>query len=191
MNETRTRFPSSWCGALALAVAAGCSPGSTRGQENRGSVEGLTLDYEAFDQRPSAGWRQLADGGKPLEAARLIDRYEERGTALKHWQRVNLRFHAGQLYAFAGRKDPAIARFRASLTHDEPADSPIRWNAYVRATIAFLDGDLRGLTVRRGEIAEGPKLDGIVPNLDVVDRLIAHFGEPYSVAYRSGLRDGD
>ncbi len=95
---------------------------------------------------------------------------------------MNLRFHAGQLYAFANCKDQALARFKTALFAQEP-DSPIRWNAYVLATIAFLERDRKKLSELREEIAKGPKLEGVVPNLDVVDRLIEHFDEPYAVAY--------
>lgn len=45
----------------------------------------------------------------------------------------------------------------------------------------------RGLAMKlaefREEIARGPKLQGVAPNLDVVDRLIACFDKPYAVAY--------
>jgi hypothetical protein len=37
----------------------------------------LDLDYNAFDQRPGKGWRQLAENGKFLDSARLIDEYIE------------------------------------------------------------------------------------------------------------------
>ncbi|MGH8469551.1 MAG: hypothetical protein ACREX3_03610 [Gammaproteobacteria bacterium] len=97
---------------------------------------------------------------------------------------MNLRFHAGQVYAFADQRDHARARFKTALFAKEPADSPIRWNAYVRATIAFLERDRKILTSFREEIAKGRKLQGVVPNLDIVDRLIEYFDEPYSVAYR-------
>ncbi|WP_347257296.1 hypothetical protein, partial [Methylocaldum sp.] len=75
------------------------------------------------------------------------------------------------------------SHFRAALYENEPAESPIRWNAYVRATIAFLERNREKLAELREEIAKGPRLQGAVPNLDVVDRLITCFDEPYSVAY--------
>ena len=143
----------------------------------------LELDYEAFDQQPGGGWRKVAESGKHLEAARLIDAYEKNKKGLNGWQRRNLRFHAGQVYAFAGQNEVAIARFKSAVSPDEPEDAPIRWNAYVKATIAFLEGDRQKLTELREEMARGPKLQGEVPNLDVVDRMIANFGSSYSAAY--------
>jgi hypothetical protein len=40
--------------------------------------EALKLDYDTFDQRPGMGWRQLAEKGRFLDAAMLIDRYVEK-----------------------------------------------------------------------------------------------------------------
>jgi hypothetical protein len=53
----------------------------------------------------------------------------------------------------------------------------------VTATIAFLEGDREGLLAAREQIASGPEWEGAIPNLNVVDRLIANFGKPYSEAY--------
>jgi hypothetical protein len=169
---------------LALSVASGLLLSVSRGQDSPEPPKELRLRYQDFDQRPGGGWRKIAGEGKYLEAAKLIDRYEKEKRGLEEWQHVNLRFHAGQLYAFADQKEQALARFKTALYTKEPADSPIRWNAYVRATIAFLERDRKKLTELREEIAKGPKREGVVPNLDVVDRLIENFEEPYSVAYR-------
>lgn len=145
------------------------------------------LDYVAFDQRPGSGWRELAAAGRYFKGARAIDKYLQTRPELEAWQRINLNFHAGQLYAHAGHTETALERFRQAINPQEPADSPIRWNAYVRATIAFLKGDRDRLVELRDEIAAGPEFKGEVANLRVVDRMIEHFGEPYSIAY-SGAR---
>jgi hypothetical protein len=168
---------------LALFTLANVVPCVARTQENTDPPAELDLSYQDFDQSPGQGWRKIADEGKHAEAAKLIDRYEKEKKDLVEWQRVNLRFHAGQLYAFADKKEKALTRFKSALYRQEPAGSPIRWNAYVQATIAFLERDRKKLTKFREEIAQGPKVQGVVPNLDVVDRLIEHFDEPYSVAY--------
>ena len=184
MRVARIWFASAWLGMLALSAAGGPFPSGSRGPEDNKPPQELGLSYWAFDQRPGSAWRKIADEGKYLEAAKLIDRYEKEKKGLEEWQRVNLRFHAGQLYAAADQKDRALARFKTALFIKEPADSTIRWNAYVRATIAFLERDRKKLTELREEIAKGPKLQGVAPNLDVVDRLIEHFDEPYLAAYR-------
>jgi len=178
--------------ALSLCVVLGC-------QENRQhplievagtnpdaadeSSSNDTPDYDAFDQTPGAGWRVDAEAGKFLEAARAIDDHVEQNANLEEWQRINLSFHAGQCYAMGAETETAIERFRSAIRRDEPADFPMRWNAYVRATIAFLEADRVILLQSRAKIAEGPDPDANRPNLIVVDRLIANFGKPYKVAY--------
>jgi hypothetical protein len=145
--------------------------------------DSLGLDFNTFDQSPGAGWRQLAENGSFLEAATLIDSYIKKHKNLNESQTTILNFHAGQMYAFADDYETAIDRFKRSSYAQEPPQLPLRWNAYVQATIAFLNEDLDRLKECRKEIAEGPTLEGEKPNLDVVDRLIRHFGERYSKAY--------
>jgi hypothetical protein len=160
---------------LCIVLAAGCDNKSP-----------LDLNYNVFDQRPGMGWRQVAEKGCFLDAARLIDAYIEKHTELDESQRVNLNFHAGQMCAFADDYQTAIDRLNKSTYAQEPPELPLRWNAYVRATIAFLNKDMNRLKECREEIAEGPTFQGEKANLDVVDSLIKHFDEPYSKAYGSG-----
>ena len=148
--------------------------------DKRGS---LGLDFDTFDQSSGAGWRQLAENGRFLEAANLIDSYIKKHKNLNESQMTILYFHAGQMYAFADDYKTALDRLNRSTYAEEPPDLPLRWNAYVQATIAFLSKDLKRLKECREEIAEGPASQGEKPNLDVVDRLIEHFEEPYSKAF--------
>jgi hypothetical protein len=145
--------------------------------------------YEAFDQQPGQGWRKPAETGDYTQAAKLIDKYVRRNQArMPAWQVRNLSFHAGQMYAFAGDSKTAIQRFENALMDVEPAESPLRWNAYVRATIAFLKGDKAELMACREEMVGGREGQGTVPNLNVVDGLIAQFGAPYAQAYSAASR---
>jgi len=143
----------------------------------------LDLSYGAFDQRPGKGWRRVAEKGNFPGAAALIDEYIESHEGLGESQRVNLNFHAGQMYAFAGDVKTAIERFTMAVYVEEPAEFPLRWNAYVHATIAFLERDMDRLKECREQIVRGPTFRGEKANLDVVDRLIQHFDEPYAKAY--------
>lgn len=145
----------------------------------------LRQTYRQFDQRPGKGWRKLANPGQHQRAARLIDLYSANRPGLLEWQKRNLSFHAGQLYAFAGQTKLALQRFKASRIPKEPPNLPIRWNAYVDATIAFLKNDRVGLKKHRDKVAAGPKFRGTIPNLNVVDALLANFGKPYAIAYRA------
>ncbi|MDB6030462.1 MAG: uncharacterized protein JWM16_800 [Verrucomicrobiales bacterium] len=148
----------------------------------------LSLPYQQFDQTPHSGWRALAqDGGLFHEAAALIEAYLSHD-GLGTDQRVNLHFHAAQCLAFAGDAKSvldALGHLKQARYSPEPPDVPLRWNDYVEATEAFLKGDLDALKAARERIAAGPRLNGTPANLDVVDRLIARFGQPYRDAYRS------
>lgn len=169
---------------LPLFTATVLNPSFSGGQETYASSIELRLNYTDFDQLPGSGWRKLAETGRYRQAARLIDRYLQQMKGLQEWQRVNLYFHSGQLYAMAKDKDLALARFKTALFDQEPPAAPVKWNAYVGATVAFLERDRTKLAEFRDEIAKGPKHQGVVPNLNVVNRLIACFDEPYSIAYR-------
>lgn len=92
------------CVCLAALLTATLWPWTGFGQDRPAE---LMLDYQAFDQIPAGGWRKLADAGRSGTAARLIDRYETESAALETWQRMSLRFHAGQLHSAAGEKDVA------------------------------------------------------------------------------------
>lgn len=168
--------------AILLLICAAISPIAGIASDVDRPKE-LDLDYKAFDQDLTGGWRRIASDKKYREAAELIDRYIAERRELPEWQRVNLRFHAGQLYAFANDKTSAVNRFKSALYAQEPPASPVKWNAYVLATIAFLEEDRSRLLALRAEISKASKCEANVPNLDVVDRLIQHFGKSYAVAY--------
>jgi hypothetical protein len=140
-------------------------------------VPELQLNYHAFDQESKSGWRSLADQEKYLDAAKLIDRYLEDKQDLTDQQRVMLNFHAGQLYACANQPDQANDRLQSTIDAKEPLD-PEKWNAYVKATMAFLRRDYSELLKMREAVAKGP----IQRNLKTIDQLIQHFGQPYCTA---------
>ena len=150
----------------------------------------LDLDFKTFDQSPGAGWRQLAETGRFLDAAKLIDRYIMKHRDVDESQMTILYFHAGQMYAFADDYETALERFGMSTYALEPPELPVRWNAYVHATIAFLKKDLDRLKECRKEIFGGPTFQGERANLDVVDSLIQHFEEPYSKAFLTRQNQG-
>ncbi|HNV68069.1 MAG TPA: penicillin-binding transpeptidase domain-containing protein, partial [Candidatus Ozemobacteraceae bacterium] len=117
--------------------------------------ERLTMSYQAFDQQPN-GWRAVGESGTLdqgccIEAAKLIEEYLSRHDRnLENWQRRILHFHAGQMQAFAGEVTAALSHFRNSYDPiEEDRKAPLRWNAYVRATIAFLQRDAATLEACR------------------------------------------
>lgn len=146
----------------------------------------LSLSYDEFDQTPNNGWRRYAELGCYHEMGVLIDKYlGQKKAALTDWQVIGLTWHGGQMYAFANEYEIAKKRFEESINTNESADSPIRWNDYVYATIAFLNHDMPNLLLHRDNIAKGPIFNGEKMNLDIVNKLIRHFGQPYSVAYQA------
>jgi len=152
-------------------------------------------DYKSFDQAQKSGWRQLAQEGRFKEAAKLIDRYLERNKSLDVSQTVNLLFHAGQLYAFAGSNDMAVEHFRKAKYNPIPDVEPAQmkaffeeWNVYVDATIAFIEKDNMKLWECRTRMANIPNISRDMSNLDVVDSLIRNFDKPYSEAYGAQKR---
>ncbi|HAT6917034.1 TPA: hypothetical protein JAN58_08730 [Legionella pneumophila] len=150
----------------------------------------LAMDYDSFDQH-EAGWRKYAKLGCYYEIGVLIDKYLDKNrNSLLDWQTIGITWHAGQMYAFGNQYRIAKNRFIHSINPNEPDNIPILWNDYVYATIAFLNNDMAKLKFDRDKIAAGPLLNGIKPNLNVVDNLILYFGKPYSIAY-SGNREQD
>ena len=170
----------------------------------------LALDEEAFDQDLAGGgggWRKVGHvPGCELSAADLIAAYRAR-----HASTSILLWHEGQLRAFAGETDRAIPLLLESR-HDSTSDFA-GWNEYVDATAAFLRGDRAALAEARGRLAakpyptgEGmpPLVDGMMevptrpgqpplrlrwpPNIDVVDGMLACFGQPYREAYSGRCR---
>ncbi len=143
----------------------------------------LDGDYRAFDQTMGEGWRRLGKVECLAEGVALIGRYLEKHPDLTAGEQRILHFHAGQLLARDARAAAAIAQFEQAIDPDEARDASFRWNAYVQATIAFLRNDKDGLLAWREGVAASTPRGGQVPNLAVVDRLIAGFGQGYGAAY--------
>lgn len=184
--------------ALVLAAALANSPPDCG--IDRAAL--LALDQDAFDQDPKGGWRAVANrSGCKVMAADLLRDYrmahpEISDPTIFFW-------HEGQLRAMTGDARAAVQLFeRARKEPDE-----FGWNAYVDATIAFLQGDRTRLQAARQSLAATPAppdWDKLVaeqakrgrrvswpPNLDVVDRLITCFGRTYDEAYGSWCRSAN
>lgn len=177
-------------GASAPLLAAECSVA------NRDAV--LALPLQVFDGDPGAGWRPLADRpGCSLETADLIADYRRQQP--KAAGDLPLIWREAQLRALGGQRDPASALMRTTY---KPAHADVGgWNAYVDATIAFLDDDLPALKQARARLAALPPPPGRVvrngmvqveaeqvpwpPRLPVVDALVRCMYQPYALAYEA------
>ncbi|WP_298464701.1 hypothetical protein [uncultured Erythrobacter sp.] len=155
----------------------------------------LALNRQAFDQDiPDGGWRALSKADCHEEAAELIRewRHEKRDhVSILYW-------HEGQMRAFAGQTNEAIALFELTRSsQDEDAD--FGWNHYVDGTIAFLRQNREGLaramerlsTVPEPENNSFTQPDGTVvtmswpPNINVLRRFDFCWGRSYADAYGS------
>jgi len=145
----------------------------------------LALDAEAFDQSLE-GYQSLGLRQCYVDAALMIDLYlSVNSEKLAPSWLVSMKFHAGQMYAHSGEVLYSLAARRMKESTKDLSHPS--WQAYVAATVAFLERDLPALKTRRGGLAaisDGP-LNNL--NLAVVDRLIKCFDKSYAVAYSPTL----
>jgi hypothetical protein len=148
------------------------------------SATSVTLDYQAFDQTPGQGFRVLAEAGCPSQGADLIERYIEHTGATQN----SLRWHVAQLRGEAGQTAAAHAAAMASLRADEAADAAFRWNAHVRAYLAFLDRDRGAFDTALAELdAHAQAHQGNAMNAGFWRRLAPHFELGYAGAVKAAM----
>jgi hypothetical protein len=192
-----------------LLASCGAAPPQASSQAacNIDRTRALALDETQFDQDMSGGWRAVASKpGCNLAAADLLRDYRQAhrpDAGLLYW-------HEGQLRAFAGQSQQAIALMERARK-PEGADRA-GWNVYLDATIAFLRRDKAALDNARLKLAAFPAptgkvlplvIDGFMevdmangekrkvrwpPNIDVVDGLVHCFDKPYAEAYATACR---
>tara|TARA_R110000744_G_scaffold145205_7_gene257723 strand:+ start:23200 stop:23763 length:564 start_codon:yes stop_codon:yes gene_type:complete len=146
----------------------------------------LAMECQAFDQTMGEGWRPLGeDDGCQSVAGNLIADYLLYSHApLETYQVRVLRFHAGQMFAFAGETGRALDFFRASYGAPYGPGDRLDWNSYVDATIAFLGDDRETLDAAYARLLlQTPFENGAIPNLNVGDGFLACYGEGYRKAY--------
>ena len=156
----------------------------------------LALDWQAFDQDMTGGWRTLENRGCDIAAAELIRDWRAAHPATDAGRAGLLAWHEGQLRANAGQRAAAIKLFeRARKSRQE--DRGFGWNLYVDGSIAFLRRDRPGLSAARAKLAVLPRpagLDSVGPdgkprsirwpmNLSVLDGFLRCWDKPYKQAY--------
>jgi hypothetical protein len=145
----------------------------------------MSLDYRTFDQTPGQGFRVLAAAGCPRESADLIERYIAHTGATQR----SLRWHLAQMRGEAGQIDAARSAATGVLLTDEAVDAAFRWNAHVRAYIAFLDADRAAFDAAVTELdRHADAHQGNAMNRDFWRSLQAHFqlGYPRAIAAMAG-----
>ena len=143
-------------------------------------ITDLELSYEEFDQTMNSGMRVLGNAGCHQETADLIEAYIEKNQATEN----SLRWHIAQQRAMSGDYPRSILSAKQVLSEKEDFSvQPLRWNDYVLATIAFMEGDQKALIAHRNEVAKGSDdYFGNKLNLKLLDGLIKNFGKSYSYA---------
>jgi hypothetical protein len=148
----------------------------------------LALDYKGFDQNLHGGWRKYDQLNCYASAASLIDGYiAQNSSKLLEYQRTGMTWHAGQMYAFAGQSELAVARFKKSYNRNVAPDDTFKWNAYVKGTIAFLEQDMKSLIQARDEMA-AVSADQRSKNFAILESFVRCFDKTYSEAYDSSCK---
>lgn len=149
------------------------------------------LSGKEFDRTPGNCWRELAEARRFREAAEWIDRYLSYHPGLEPFQASSLCVHAGHCRAMEGDENEAIRLTSLALHQTEsPGDgipTGLLWNEYVTGTMCFLNHDRPGLVEAHATLALSDPVN--LPNLQVLDRLLAHFGKPYAEAYETEGQD--
>lgn len=149
----------------------------------------LAQDWETFDQKPE-GFRTLVMGERycPREAGKLIAEYLLQHSDLDAKQRYVSEFHAGQQFAGVDDRPRALAHFYRGFNPHEDVSSSNRWNAYVRATIAFLEKDRDTLeaSLKVLEAHQDNRMNAI--NVKLVRSFAANFGKTYDEAIRVAFK---
>lgn len=146
-----------------------------------------------FDQS-SEGWRKIFARGEAIRAAELIRRY----ITANHSRITNpapgekkailpvMYFHVGQLLAFSGenRYQEAVTAFQKAF--GEGGRGWACWNAYVSATIGFLERDIRKIEDAIHAIEESDAEDKRGGNIEIIRNFLQFLSEGrfnYNEAY--------
>jgi len=133
----------------------------------------MTMSPFEFDQSPQ-GWRSLANEGRKLEAAQLIKEYIGRNMERiinpeeddSNKSLEIMRFHIGQMLALEGPGYyvDAVDAFKLSYYNEEGN----LFDAYISATIGFLENDLSKVDLAIETIENSKKESKRSGNLGIV-----------------------
>lgn len=129
-----------------------------------------TLGAQEFD----AGWRALSARDCHKESAQALAAYID-----AHGHVYHLAFHQGQMLLFAGERKQARPLLLSSLRPELPESTPFKWNAYVLAKVAYIDGDRERFLRERAVLEAGRDYAPNAMNLKVLDALLQDFEGDY------------
>lgn len=140
----------------------------------------LSLSYEEFDQTLGKGMRPLANAGCAKETADLIIAYIEKNND----KRNSLVWHVAQQRALQDDTVEAIKYARLAILKSEDfSKSPLRWNDFVLATIAFLEKDRGAFDLHKAQVDSAKETYfGNALNAKLLEKLSLNFGHNYKDA---------
>lgn len=147
----------------------------------------LVMDFNTFDQSDE-GWRHFRLADDYSKAAATIIYYINNKRDLDTYQRMVLNHHAGQMLAYQNRYQEAKEFFHKALYISPKSNKQHKWNAYILATIAFLNKDMPTLLKYKNELESPPSVNGYFPNLPFVKSFIKNFNKSYKQAYEGVLQ---
>ncbi|HEX6927667.1 MAG TPA: hypothetical protein VF267_00340 [Gammaproteobacteria bacterium] len=152
----------------------------------------LVQDWETFDQSPQ-GFRALVDDKLHCQraAGEIIAAYLDVHPELSVKQRYVSEFHAGQMFAGADDTRRALRHFYRGFNPDEDPHGSGKWNAYVRATIAFLEKDRPTLEASLAVLEQHQDNRMNAINIRLVKGFVAEFGASYAAAVNAAWPEDD
>lgn len=150
-----------------------------------------TLEWHAFDQTGGApgSFRDLSDKGCEREALAAYDDWLAHGPGFPDTRARGIgNFHRGQMHAFLGEEELALALFKQARRPEGPSDpSAAVWNAYLVGVIGFFEGSLEKLDQA---IATLHASDGAFAKrqVGVLTELKNCMGRPYAEAMSPSCR---
>jgi hypothetical protein len=143
----------------------------------------LDLSVDEFNA-PDKAWRINEAQRDYHGAGKLLEAYlAKHGAQLPNYEFTLMHFHAMQMFAAHGDTARALSHEVPSKFKVEPPDWPVPWNDYVDATVAFLRRDREAFLRARSRIEATTERGGRAGTLSVIERLLANFDKPYSIAY--------
>lgn len=144
----------------------------------------LTLSYKEFDKNLSNGWHVYSAEKKYRESAMLIQEYVYSHPKLSKIEVNSLYFHMGQMLILADNSKKAVEAFKKAIV-EESGNKFEEHNAYVKATIAFIEGDRPTLEEQIKILEKKQQQDKLHKSLylETVNMMKHHLYHKYDTIY--------
>ena len=146
-------------------------------------LQQLTAISKPFNEESTANWRRLAKKREYQKTADEMLLGLAMGDLPQAFEISRLYCKSGQMYARSGNKNQAIDCFYKALMEPELHAAALKWNCYIKGTIAFLNGDKNALMVSIQNFLKGKYLRSFQKHLCFLQNMLTHFDKSYSVVY--------